>query len=80
MTSRRLYRQRTNCAVVYLVQSNHLSKEGKRYEYLVNESKSRLIGKSDVLAKRVFGEEVNITNIVVKRSLDGKKKLKRYLR
>ena len=43
---------------------NHLSQEGKKYGYLVNGSKSWLIVKSDVLAdeaKRVFGEEVNIT-------------------
>ena len=43
---------------------NHLSKEGKKYGYLVNGSKSWLIVKSDVLgdeAKRVFGDEVNIT-------------------
>ena len=44
---------------------NHLSQEGKRYCYLVNGSKSWLIVKSDVLAdeaKRVFGDEVNITS------------------
>ena len=43
---------------------NHLSQEGKKYGYLVNGSKSWLIVKSDVLAdeaKRVFGDEVNIT-------------------
>lgn len=43
---------------------NHLRQEGKKYGYLVNGSKSWLIVKSDVLAdeaKRVFGEEVNIT-------------------
>ena len=43
---------------------NHLSQEGKKYGYLVNGSKNWLIVKSDVLtdeAKRVFGDEVNIT-------------------
>ena len=43
---------------------NHLSQEGKMHGYLVNGSKSRLIVKSEVLAdeaKRVFGDEVNIT-------------------
>ena len=43
---------------------NHLSQEGKKYGYLVNGPKSWLIVKSDVLAveaKRVFGDEVNIT-------------------
>ena len=43
---------------------NHLSQEGKKFGYLVNGSKSWLIGKSDVLAdeaKRVFGDEVNVT-------------------
>ena len=43
---------------------NHLSQEGKKYSYLVNGSKSWLIVKWDVLAdeaKRVFGDEVNIT-------------------
>ena len=43
---------------------NHLSQEGKKYGYLVNGSKSWLIVKSEVLgdeAKRVFGDEVNIT-------------------
>ena len=43
---------------------NHLCQEGKKYGYLVNGSKSWLIVKSDVLAdeaKRVSGEEVNIT-------------------
>ena len=37
---------------------------GKKYGYLVNESKSWLIVKSDVLAdeaKRVIGNEINIT-------------------
>ena len=44
---------------------NHLSQEGKKYGYLVNGSKSWLTVKSDVLvdeAKRVFGDEVNITS------------------
>ena len=44
---------------------NHLSQEGKKYGYLMNGSKSWLIVKSDVLAdeaKRVFGDEVNITS------------------
>ena len=43
---------------------NHLSQGGKKCGYLVNGSKSWLIVKSDVLAdeaKRVFGDEVNIT-------------------
>ena len=43
---------------------NHLSQEGKMYGYLMNGSKSWLIVKSNVLAdeaKRVFGDEVNIT-------------------
>ena len=43
---------------------NHLSQEGKKNGYLVNGSKSWLIVKSDVFAheaKRVFGDEVNIT-------------------
>ena len=43
---------------------NRLSREGKKYGYLVNGSKSWLIVKSDVLvdeAKRVFGD-VNITS------------------
>ena len=43
---------------------SHLNQEGKKYGYLVNGSKSWLIDKSDVLAdeaKRVFGDEVNIT-------------------
>ena len=44
---------------------NHLSQEGKKkYGCLVNGPKSWLIVKSDVLAveaKRVFGDEVNIT-------------------
>ena len=43
---------------------SHLNQEGKKYGYLVNGSKSWLIVKSDVLAdeaKRVFGDEVNIT-------------------
>ena len=43
---------------------NHLSQEGQKYGYLVNGSNSWLIVKSDVLAdeaKRVFGNEVNIT-------------------
>ena len=45
---------------------NHLSQEGKKYDYLVNGSKSWLIIiiKSDVPldeAKKVFGDEVNIT-------------------
>ena len=44
---------------------NHLSQEGKKHGYLVNGSTSWLIVKSDVLvdeAKRVFGDEVNITS------------------
>ena len=43
---------------------NHLSQEGKKYCYLVNGSKSWLTVKSGVLtdeAKRVFGDEVNVT-------------------
>ena len=43
---------------------SHLNQEGKRYGYQVNGSKSWLIVKSEVLAdeaKRVFGDEVNIT-------------------
>ena len=43
---------------------SHLRQVGKEYGYLVNESKSWLIVKSDVLAdeaKRVFGNEINIT-------------------
>ena len=43
---------------------NHLSQEGRKYDYLVNGSKSWLIIKSDVPlieAKKVFGDEVNIT-------------------
>ena len=43
---------------------SHLNKEGKKYGYLETGSKSWLIVKSDVLAdeaKRVFGDEVNIT-------------------
>ena len=43
---------------------NHLSQEGKKCGYPVNGSKSWLIVKSDVLAdeaKRVFGDEVNVT-------------------
>ena len=43
---------------------NHLRQEGTKCGYLVNVSKSWLIVKSDVLAdeaKRVFGDEVNIT-------------------
>ena len=43
---------------------SHLNQEGKKYGCLVNGSKSWLIVKSDVLAdeaKRVFGDEVNIT-------------------
>ena len=43
---------------------NHLSQEGKKYGYLVNGPKSWLIVTSDVLAveaKKVFGDEVNIT-------------------
>ena len=43
---------------------NHLSQEGKKYDYVINGSKSWLIVKLDVLAdeaKRVFGGEVNIT-------------------
>ena len=42
----------------------HLSKEGQKFGYFVNGSKSWLIVKSGELAKeakRVFGEEVNIT-------------------
>ena len=44
---------------------NHLGQEGKKYGYLVNGSTSWLIVKSDVHvdeAKRVFGDEVNITS------------------
>ena len=43
---------------------NHLSQEGKKYGCLENGPRSWLIVKSDVLAveaKRVFGEEINIT-------------------
>ena len=43
---------------------NHLSQEGKKYDYLVNGSKSWLIIKSNAPldeAKKVFGDEVNIT-------------------
>ena len=45
--------------------SRHLNQEGKKYGYVVNGSKSWLIGKSKVVAdeaKRVFGDDVNITN------------------
>ena len=45
--------------------SSHLNQEGKKYGYVVNGSKSWLIGKSEVVAdeaKRVFGDDVNITN------------------
>ena len=41
-----------------------LSKEGEKFGYLVNGSKSWLIVKSEAFAdeaKRVFGDEVNIT-------------------
>ena len=44
---------------------SHLNQEGKKYGYVVNGSKSWLIGKSEVVAddaKRVFGDDVNITN------------------
>ena len=44
---------------------NHLSREGKKYGYPVNGSKSWLIVKSDVLvdeAKKVFGDDFNITS------------------
>ena len=43
---------------------NHLSQEGKKYGYLVNGLRSWLIVKLDVFAveaKKVFGDEVNIT-------------------
>ena len=43
---------------------NYLSQEGKKYGYSVNGPKSWLIVKSDLLAveaKKVFGDEVNIT-------------------
>ena len=43
---------------------NHLTQVGKEYGYLVDESKSWLIVKSDVLAdeaKSMFGNEINIT-------------------
>ena len=63
MASRGLCEGWTICAVLYNWY-NHLSREGKKYGYLVNGSKSCLIVKSDVLAdgaKRVFGDEVNIT-------------------
>lgn len=43
---------------------NHLSREGKTYGYLVNAPRSWLTVKSDILAveaKRVLGDEVNIT-------------------
>ena len=59
---------------------------GKKYGYLVNESKSWLIVKSDVLAdeaKRVFGNEdlkSSKINTVGKTSLDGNKSWKYYLR
>ena len=46
-----------------------LSKEGQKFEYFVNGSKSWLIVKSGKLAKeakRVFGDEVNITPLDVK--------------
>ena len=49
----------------------HLSIEGKKYGYLINGTKSWLIVKSQALvdeARRVFGEEVNITT-------DGKRHL-----
>ena len=63
MASRGLCGGCTICAVLYNWY-NHLSQEGKKYGYLVNGSKSWLIVKSEVLgdeAKRVFGDEVNIT-------------------
>ena len=43
---------------------NHLSREGKKYGYLVNAPRSWLTVKSDILAveaKKVLGDEVNIT-------------------
>ena len=63
MASRGLCGGSTICAVLYNWY-NHLSQEGKKYGYLVNGSNSWLIVKSEVLgdeAKRVFGDEVNIT-------------------
>ena len=44
---------------------SHLNQEGKKYGYVVNGSKRWLIVKSEEVAdetKRVFGDEVNITN------------------
>ena len=58
---------------------NHLSQEGKKYGYLVNGSKSWLTVKSAVLpdeAKRVFGDEVNVTTEGQRHSVIGSQEFK----
>ena len=58
---------------------NHLSQEGKKYGYLVNGSKSWLTVKSGVLtdeAKRVFGDEVNVTTEGQRHSVIGSQEFK----